>query len=147
MKALIVATTCVCLLVSCAEFAVMTAATETRTLSRSQWGEFEKVREFVTLQPLAFYPSTKGLVPIDQQQPRGADGKVERRILIPRASNITVTRIALTKFVDPNWNVKQGRIIYGILDIDGYILRDVHLNVIAEFDIEPTYNRQVVSPR
>jgi len=147
MKALtFFSTVCAFLAVSCAELAVMTAPTGTKTLPRSQWGEFERLREFVTLQPLALYPSTKGLVHMGERQSPGADGKLENQILIPRRSCITVTRIVLTKCVGPDWNLKQGRIIYGTLEMDGEALRDIHLSVIANFDDEPSYDRQIVSP-
>ena len=96
MKALtLFSAACACLVVSCAELAVMTAPTGTRALPESQWGEFKRLREFVTLQPLALYPSTKGLVHMGERQSPGADGKLENRILVPRGSGITVTRIVL----------------------------------------------------
>jgi hypothetical protein len=147
MKALtLFSIACVCLVSSCAYLGMMTLVETSRTLPKTQWGEFENLRQFVTLQPLAMYPSTKGLVPVGERQSPGPDGKLEYREIIPKGSVITVTRIVLYNSYDYNNRPKRSRIIYGTLEMDGVTLRDVSLSVIANFDDEPSYDRQIVSP-
>ena len=148
MKALIltIATACACSWVSCAYFAAVTAPTGVRTLPRSQWGEFETVREFVTLKSLASSRSMTGLVPIDAPQSRGVDGTYEERILVPKGTRITITRIVSEKYIGPDWNLNQTRGIYGTLETNGRVFRNVRVNIIASKGAALTYDRQIVSP-
>jgi hypothetical protein len=143
---LIIATACAWSFVSCAYSAASTAPTGTRTLPRGQWGEFETVREFVTLRSLASSHSMTGLVPIDAPHSRGADGRHEKLILVPSGSMITITRIVTGKYIDPDWNLNQTRGIYGTLETNGRAFRNVRVGIIASKGAALAYDRQIVSP-